>query len=375
MDTQEHVSEDWETLVSFLPDGWRQEAKNKGALLRCRAIKDAETLLHILMIHLAQGYSLKETEVRVKQAGLANISSVGIFKRMKVSGEWLRWMAEELMKRNIEIPKRVNENLRVRLVDGTTVSEPGSTGSNWRIHYSLQLKPLLCDYFKVTDNHVGETFKLVPIEKGDLLVGDRAYSSAKGVAHVLDNGGEVLVRMRVNSFVLRSANQKGFKLLSRLKSLRVGCVGEWFVHIVGENTRMIPGRICALRRSKAATEIELKRIRRNNMRHGKTTGPKALEIAKYSCIFTTVDQSFLSATDVMELYRARWQVELAFKRMKSLLNFGHLPKHDEESAKAWLFGKLLIGLLADNIIEKAKSFSPWGYVKIWEKEETMSVRG
>lgn len=375
MNTQEHVSEDWETLVSFLPDGWRQEAKNKGALLRCREIKDAETLLHILMIHLAQGYSLKETEVRVKQAGLANISSVGIFKRMKASGEWLRWMAEELMKRNVEMPKRINENLRVRLVDGTTVSEPGSTGSNWRIHYSLQLKPLLCDYFKVTDNHVGETFKLVPIEKGDLLVGDRAYSNAKGVAHVLDNGGEVLVRMRVTSFILRSANKKGFKLLSRLRSLRVGCVDEWAVHIVGDNGRMIPGRICALKRSKAATEIERKRIRRNNMRHGKTTGPKALEIAKYSCIFTTVDQSVLSATDVMELYRARWQVELAFKRMKSLLNFGHLPKHDEESAKAWLFGKLLIGLLADNIIEKAKSFSPWGYVKIWEKEKALSVCG
>ena len=375
MDTQEHVTEDWETLISFLPDGWRQEAKNKGALLRCREIKDAETLLHILMIHLAQGYSLKETEVRVKQAGLANISSVGIFKRMKASGEWLRWMAEELMKRNVEMPKRINENLRVRLVDGTTVSEPGSTGSNWRIHYSLQLKPLLCDYFKVTDNHVGETFKLVPIEKGDLLVGDRAYSNAKGVAHVLDNGGEVLVRMRVTSFILRSANQKGFKLLSRLRSLRVGCVDEWAVHIVGENGRMIPGRICALKRSKAATEIERKRIHRNSMRHGKTPGRKALEIAKYSCIFTTVDQSFLSATDVMELYRARWQVELAFKRMKSLLNFGHLPKHDEESAKAWLFGKLLIGLLADNIIEKANSFSPWGYVKIWEKGKTMSVRG
>ncbi|MCD6163790.1 MAG: IS4 family transposase [candidate division Zixibacteria bacterium] len=375
MDIQEHVSEDWETLINFLPDGWRQEAKKKGALKRCREIKDAETLLHILMIHLAQGYSLRETAVRVKQAGFANISSVGIFKRMRASGEWLRWMAEGLMKQNIKIPERPSGKLRVRLVDGTTVSEPGSTGSIWRIHYSLQLKPLLCDYFKVTDNHVGETFKLVPIEKGDLLVGDRAYSNARSVAHVLDNGGEVLVRMKVISFVLRSANGKSFKLLSRLKKLRVGCIGEWTVHVVGDNGRMIPGRICALRRSKAAIEMELKRIHRNSARHGRIPGRKALEVAKYSCVFTTVDQSVLSATDVMELYRARWQVELAFKRLKTLLNFGHLPKHDEESAKAWLFGKLLIGLLADNIIEKANSISPWGYIKILEKEKTASVCG
>ena len=77
----------------------------------------------------------------------------------------------------------------------------------------------------------------------------------------------------------------------------------------------------------------------------------------------------------MDLYRARWQVELAFKRLKSLFNFGHLPKHDEESAKAWLFGKLLVGLLSETIIEAADSVSPWGYVKIREETEIAAVRG
>ena len=374
MNTQ-HISDDWETLISFLPEGWQREAKARGALKRCRQINDAETLLHILMIHLAQGYSLKETSVRAKVGGLADISSVGIYKRLRASGEWLRWMADELLKQNIETPGRPGRRLRVRLIDSTTVSEPGSTGSEWRIHYSLQLKPLLCDYFKVTDNHVGETFKLIPIEKGDLIVGDRAYANAKGVAHVLDNGGEALVRMKVISFVLRSVDGKRFQLLSRLKKLRVGCVGEWPVHVVGENGRLIPGRVCALRRSKAATEMELKRIRRSNARHGRTPGRKAEEAAMYSCVFTTVDASLLSATEVMEMYRARWQVELAFKRLKSLMNFGHLPKQDEESAKAWLFGKLLIGLLAESIIDTADFISPWGYVKIREEENAPAMCG
>jgi hypothetical protein len=375
MNTQQHISEDWETLISFLPDGWQREAKARGALKRCRQVKDADTLLHILMMHLAQGYSLKETAVRVRAGGLADISSVGIYKRLRVSGEWLRWMADGLLKEKVEIPGRTDGRLRVRLVDTTTVSEPGSTGSEWRIHYSLQLKPLRCDYFKVTDNHVGETFKLIPIEKGDLIVGDRAYGNAKGVAHVVDNGGEALVRMKVVSFVLRSADGKRFQLLSRLKKLRVGCVGEWPVLVVGDNGRLIPGRVCALRRSKAATETELKRIHRSSARHGRDPGHKAVEAAKYMCVFTTVDQSLLSATEVMDLYRARWQVELAFKRLKSLLNFGHLPKHDEESAKAWLFGKLLVGLLAETIIETADSISPWGYIKIREEAETPSVCG
>lgn len=373
MKTQKYLSEDWEALISFLPEGWREEAKKRGALKRCREVKDAETLLRILMVHLAQGYSLKETSLRVKQAGLAQISSVGIYKRMKASAEWLRWMAEGLMKQNIEIPKSTHEGLRVRLVDATTVTEPGSTGSEWRIHYSLQLKPLLCDHFEVTDKHVGESFQRIAIEKGDLLVGDRAYGNAKNVAYVLDHGGDVLVRMKIISFALRSLNGKGFKLTWRLKKLRIGSIGEWPVNIVAENGRLISGRICALRRSKTATEMELKRIRRSNARHGRKPGVKALEAAKYTCIFTTVDASVLSATDVMELYRTRWQVELAFKRMKSLLNFGHLPKHNNDSSRAWLFGKLLMGLLADSTIKAADSFSPWGYIKIKQEHKAMPI--
>lgn len=375
MKIQDQITEDWETLISFLPDGWQQEAKKRGALKRCREVKDAETLLRILMIHLAQGYSLKETSLRVQQAGLAKISSVGIYKRMKASGEWLRWMAEGLMKQSIDIPKPPSHGLRVRLIDATTVKEPGFTGSEWRIHYSLQLKPLLCDHFEITDKHVGESFQRVPVQKGDLLVGDRAYSNAKNVAHVLDHGGDVLVRMKIISFALRNLEGKGFRLMWRLKKLRVGGIGEWPVKIVAENGRLISGRICALRRSKAATEMELKRIRRNSARHGHKPGVKALEAAKYTCVFTTVDSSVLSATDAMELYRARWQVELAFKRLKSLFNFGHLPKHDEDSAKAWLFGKLLIGLLAENIIQTADSISPWGYIKITEEEKAATMCG
>jgi hypothetical protein len=306
---------------------------------------------------------------------MADVSSVAVFKRLRASGEWLRWMAEGLLKEQVEMPESPRGRLRVRLIDATTVTEPGCTGSEWRIHYSLQLKPLRCDYFRVTDKHVGETFKLIPIEKGDLIIGDRAYGNARGVAHVVDNGGEALVRMKSISFVLRNADGRQFKLLSRLKKLRVGCVGEWPVLVVGDNERLIPGRVCALKRSKAAEEAELKRILRSNARHGRSPGAKAIEAAKYICVFTTVGQSHLSATEVMELYRARWQVELAFKRMKSLQDFGHLPKHDEESAKAWLFGKLLAGLLAEKIIETADSISPWGYIKIRQEGQTQAVRG
>ena len=57
---------------------------------------------------------------------------------------------------------------------------------------------------------------------------------------------------------------------------------------------------------------------------------------------------------------ARWQIELHFKRIKSLLRLGHLPKRSDESARAWIQGKLLTVLLIERLIEDARFFSPWG---------------
>jgi hypothetical protein len=61
------------------------------------------------------------------------------------------------------------------------------------------------------------------------------------------------------------------------------------------------------------------------------------------------------------MYRGRWQVELAFKRLKSLLGLGHLKKVDPQGAKAWLQGKLLVAILIEALISLAERFFPWGY--------------
>jgi hypothetical protein len=55
-------------------------------------------------------------------------------------------------------------------------------------------------------------------------------------------------------------------------------------------------------------------------------------------------------------------VELIFKRFKSIAQLGHLPKHSDDSSKAWLYGKLFVALLTNKLIEYASSISPWGYI-------------
>ena len=84
--------------------------------------------------------------------------------------------------------------------------------------------------------------------------------------------------------------------------------------------------------------------------------------AEYVLVFTTLPDSEASVDQVLEAYRLRWQVELTFKRLKSIAQIGHVPKHDDQSSRAWLYGKLLVALLSQRLARVGKSISPWGYL-------------
>ena len=63
------VVDDWSVICQLLPLGWEEAARTTGALRRVRGIRDARTLLRVLLIHLAGGCSLQETVLRAKRAG------------------------------------------------------------------------------------------------------------------------------------------------------------------------------------------------------------------------------------------------------------------------------------------------------------------
>ena len=67
------------------------------------------------------------------------------------------------------------------------------------------------------------------------------------------------------------------------------------------------------------------------------------------------------AWQVLEGYRLRWQIELTFKRLKSIVQMGHVPKQDDQSSRAWLYGKLLVALLSQKLARVGSVLSPWGY--------------
>ncbi len=353
--------DDWQVLSTFLPVGWQNKAKELGALRRCRKFENAEILLRTLLIHLADGCSLRETAVRARHGNIASVSDVALLKRIKASGEWFRWMTVGVMGCWIEKqPAAIfGKGLRIRVIDGSTIQEPGSTGSTWRIHYSIELPSLQCEEVYVTSPEVGESFRQFTVHPGDLFLGDRNFGRRADVQHVVEGGGEVLVRINLTNLPLVNKNGASFSLLRHLRTLTRTKLGDWEVGVPNGDTP-IPGRICALKKSKEAAERARRKALQENSRKGATVKPETIEAAGYTFVFTTLDRRF-SPTKVLEMYRGRWQIEIVFKRLKSIIGIGHLRKTDLEGAKAWIHGKLLVAFLVEALIVAGERFSPWGY--------------
>ena len=356
--------DDWEILLSFLPAGWAAKAFELGALARKRKIDSPQTLLRLLLIHLADGKSLRTTAAYSREVGLSDINDVSLLHRLRASEPWFRWMSQEIVKdlRGHQLPDTIGQKFRVRIVDGTAINEPGSTGSGWRIHYSLEMPSLRCDTFTITGPETGENFQRYSVEKGDLLVADRGYCKRAGICHVLDHGGGVLVRFHSSNLPLFTYKGAALEPLKFLRTLEAGKYGDWNVWFRSPvDDELVKGRLCAIRKSKEAIELAKKKLRIKASRQQRELRPETLEHAEYVSLFTTANRFSLKAEDILNLYRGRWQIELVFKRLKSIVGVGNLPKQNPESCLAWLQGKFFVALLVERLHQEAESISPWGY--------------
>jgi len=359
------LAEDWGLLMSFFPSDWKEQAEAAGALRGLRQDKSAESYLRVLLMHLGCGFSLRETIVRAKHAQLADLSDVALLKRLRKSKPWLRQLccsrfAERALCWSPSGPPSW------RLIDASWVSEPGKTGSQWRVHYSLRWPSLECDYFQLTPvagPGPGESLSQFTFAPGDFVLADRGYCHAQAIGQATRQGAFLTLRLNPQGIRLQTPGGDPYPLVHQLKSLTgVGQTTEWDVRIpLPGKQPPLPVRLCAVRKSAAAIVLAQKKLRCKARKEGWQLQPERLIYAQYVMVLSTFPGATYSTQRVLEAYRLRWQVELVFKRLKQIAQLGHLPKHDQESSQAWLYGKLFVALLTEKVIQAARAFSPWGY--------------
>lgn len=352
---------EWRLVQKLLPSGWEAAARTCGAFKRARYMKEPAELLRLLLYHAVGAGSLRTTTAQAKAAGIASMSPVGLFKRMRSSVAWLEWIAAGLCEELRESPA-LPGGLRLRVLDGSSISKPGSKGTDWRLHYMLDLRTLSCDWLELTDGSVGEAISRAPVEAGDVILADRGYCRLRDLQYVASMDAHSLVRLKWKHAAMRDSRGRKFRALEAASNLDVGEVGSWAVRMVtGKGTQKVSGRVVAIRHPRPVADAAEKKIRRRASRKGGQLQPESLQAAHFTMVFTTVPEDALSKEAVLEVYRFRWQVELAFKRHKQLLQLGRLPHENPDTSRAWIMAKLVVALLLEKLHRNAGSFSPWGF--------------
>ncbi len=107
----------------------------------------------------------------------------------------------------------------------------------------------------------------------------------------------------------------------------------------------------------------MERARKRLRKELGTVSAPVMEAAKYVLLFTTALRGRLDADRCLQAYRLRWQIELQFKRWKSLCGFDVLPNFRDDTTLAWLYAKVLLGTLLDRMASIPIEISPQSGVR------------
>lgn len=347
-----------EQIYEMLPEGWREAAKEQKALVRSRNIKTPEELLRLNFLYQTSGesYGLTAALTQISE-NQKSLNKTAVQKRITNSAEWLRWMCMNLCRQEeflVEPPEWL-KNYRVCVVDASDYAAAGSHGADFRFHYMAELFTLNTVEMYFTPASEGETLtRYQKLRAHDLVIADRAYGTLKSITHVIEHNADFVIRLRSNSFNLYTSTGELFDLTTQLKDWEEGKQLNFSLFCKKGNT-MIPVRVCALAKTEEEIQKSLRQTKKANP-HRKDPSPLQHIWNRYVVVISSLAEEITTA-QILELYRMRWQIELVFKRFKSIFGGGTFSAKKEEAVRAWFYGKLLIAILCE-MMAKESRFSP-----------------
>lgn len=339
-----HDDRDWAYVLTFLPRDLEESARRSGALRRCRNVPDASALIRMALAYAVSDLSLKDVAAWASALRVAEITGPGLFYRLREAEAWLERVLAQTLEEDV---RRRPKGLKLKIVDATVITGPGSTGTDWRAHVVIDPAEGSFRSVQLTDGSGGEGLSRHHIEAGEVILGDRAYATARGIHAVQTLGADVVVR--VNPHAIRLCGTDRMRLDLRQREESVPKVGAEELEVL---VPVPPERRTKAKswRLKQATAWVAARVIGARTKDGDVIW-----------LLTTLPAQRASAIRVMELYRLRWQVELIFKRLKSLLHVDTLPTRRGPTARSWMLSRFLAAALAQKLVQPAGPFSPWGY--------------
>lgn len=362
MNHESLMNRDWRDIVERLGgtaalDAGARETK---AFTRARMIGTAVDLLRIILAYCLGERGFRSTAAWASAIGLVDISNVALFYRLRQCGDWLALLVGQALS---AASPAASKGRLIRIVDATMVSKAGrrarTKNSLWRIHSAFDLPSERFGFFELTDELGGERLDRIPVVKGEIRIADRAYLQPDRMAVVLAAGADILVRSGWKNARWLDADGAPFDLIAALRQGAArGLIDRpiWIGRKTGPDLGL---RLVAVKKPAEAAEAAKRKAREQARRGGHQISKATLIAAEWVILITSLKPEAFSAKDILNLYRLRWRIELAFKRLKSLIGLKAPPGTDERSAKPYLLAHLLVILLLEPLISEFEDSPHW----------------
>ena len=338
-----------EDILTLLPKGYKEACWETKAMRRKKGIQDEDDLIK-LCLYYAYDHTLIDVKNYAEIEKIANISDVGFMKRFINCNDWIKWLLKNMTQEEMisyEKPDLLKE-YRVMAIDASDITQKGAVKQYWHLHYAVNLFTLNSEMLKITTEDTGETLKNFELQRKDLVFADRIYGSISGIEYCFERGADFILRLRNKAFNLYDEKGQQIQLSDLLKEVD-DISKDFTVFYKSSNKEIKPVRLCAIKKDEKAIEQEKKTI---NLKESK----KQIKLSEdtkfthnYFFVITSLDES-LTCDQILALYKLRWQVEMVFKRYKSILNMGSMPTKTKASSEVWLNCKMLIALLIEKLI-------------------------
>jgi hypothetical protein len=357
----------WSELSTRLPSDLDDLALATKAIERRRedGISDGEALLRLCLARGPGGKSLSETSAWALLNGVADLAGQSINERLHRSVAFLSALVHRLLTGRATGKPSIWTGRCLRIADGSSLSQPGSKGTDWRVHGVYDLDGGGFSHLEVTDTSGAESLlRCVPVAN-EVLIADRGYARAKELRACADPDSpgrrDFIVRAGWKSLALRDPAGDPFDVIAHLETL---CAGsgptEWPVQAVVDARKpadLPPLRLIVVPLPPDKAEAAREKRRRYARKHGEMIDPRSIVAAGFM-ILTTSLPADIPAQEIYAAYRLRWQIELAFKRMKSLIHIDRLPTRTAAGSLCWLYAHLILTLLTEDICQDFLEASP-----------------